>query len=43
LLIILFLLRKPVVNAFSGIFIRILTDADEDEDTNHKDIQADKN
>jgi hypothetical protein len=32
LLIVLFLLRRPVINAFAGIFVRILTDTDEEED-----------
>lgn len=43
LLVILFLLRKPVVNAFSGIFIRILTDTDEEEEAGLKDLKSDQN
>jgi hypothetical protein len=32
MLVIIFLLRKTIVNAFAGIFIRVLTEGDEDDD-----------
>lgn len=35
LLAVIFLVRKSIVNAFAGIFIRVLTENDEDDDDEH--------
>lgn len=32
-----FLLRRPIIRAFSGIFVRILTDTEDDDDDDMKD------
>lgn len=40
LLILMLLLRKPVTNAFAGIFIRIMTDSDPDDEEEKKEEQS---
>ena len=35
--VVLFLMRKTIINAFAGIFIRILTEGDEDDEQDSKD------
>lgn len=37
LLLLIFALRKPIVAAFAGIFIRVLTEGDEDDEEDEKE------
>ncbi len=43
LLVLMYLLRKPITNGFAGVFIRIMTapDPDEERDTEKKEIKVD--
>jgi hypothetical protein len=40
LMVLMFLLRVPITNFFSGLFIRILTENDEEEDKTKNDIKV---
>jgi hypothetical protein len=45
LLVVMFLLRNPIINAFAGVFIRIMTevdtDAHADKETTREEIKVD--